>query len=91
MVDNVLYLTELVGLRVFDLRGRPLGRVRDAAIVPLIDPVWVDRFLVGGGVLLLNSELTARLNGKAYVPDEPVLAVARGLYKLGLQRAARRK
>jgi len=47
--------------------------------------------VVGGGVLLLNSELTARLNGKAYVPDEPVLAVARGLYKLGLQRSRRGK
>jgi len=48
MADNVLYLTELVGLKVFDLRGRSLGRIRDAAIVPLIDPVRVDRFLLGG-------------------------------------------
>jgi len=47
--------------------------------------------VVGGGVILLNNELTARLNGKAYVPDEPVLAVARGLYKLGLQRSKRRR
>jgi len=47
--------------------------------------------VVGGGVLLLNNDLTARLNGKAYVPDNPVLAVARGLYKLGLQRGQRRK
>jgi len=47
MVD-ILYLTELLGLKVYDLKGRVLGRVRDAAIVPLIDPQRVDRFLIGG-------------------------------------------
>src|SRR5437588_12966888 len=46
---ELLYLTELLGLRVFDLKGRRLGVVRDAALVPLVDPVRVDRFLVGGG------------------------------------------
>ena len=46
---NFLFLTELIGLRVFDVKGRRLGRVRDAAIVPVIDPVRVDRYLVGGG------------------------------------------
>ena len=45
---EILYLTELLGLKVFDLKGRLLGRVRDAAIVPLIDPQRVDRFLIGG-------------------------------------------
>lgn len=45
---EILYLTELLGLQVFDLKGRVLGRVRDAAIVPLIDPQRVDRFLIGG-------------------------------------------
>ncbi len=48
MAENILYLTELVGLKVFDLRGRSIGRIADAALVPLIDPVRVDRFLVGG-------------------------------------------
>jgi sporulation protein YlmC with PRC-barrel domain/CBS domain-containing protein len=46
---DFLYLTELFGLTVFDLKGRRLGVIRDAAIVPLVDPVRVDRFLVGGG------------------------------------------
>jgi magnesium transporter len=45
---EILYLTELLGLKVYDLKGRVLGRVRDAAIVPLIDPQRVDRFLIGG-------------------------------------------
>ncbi len=49
MADRYFYLTELVGLKVYDLKGRKIGRVKDAALVPLIDPVRVDRFLVGGG------------------------------------------
>lgn len=49
MPDPILYLTELVGLFVYDLRGRKIGRVRDAALVPLIDPSRVDRFLIGAG------------------------------------------
>ena len=49
MAENRLYFTELLGLKVFDLQGRILGRVKDAAIVPLLDPVRVDRFLLGGG------------------------------------------
>jgi len=49
MADDILFLTELLGLRVYDLKGRRLGFVKDAAIVPLIHPARVDRFLVGGG------------------------------------------
>lgn len=49
MAANVLYLTELIGLKVYDLKRRIIGRVRDAALVPLIDPARVDRFLIGGG------------------------------------------
>jgi CBS domain-containing protein/sporulation protein YlmC with PRC-barrel domain len=47
--EEFLFLTELLGLKVFDLRGRRIGAVKDAAIVPLVDPVRVDRFLVGSG------------------------------------------
>jgi magnesium transporter len=49
MAENLLYLTELVGLKVFDIKGRRIGRVKDAALVPLIDSARVDRYLVGGG------------------------------------------
>jgi magnesium transporter len=49
VADNVLFCTELIGLRVYDTRGRRLGRVKDAALVPIINPARVDRFLVGGG------------------------------------------
>lgn len=49
MAETLLFLTELVGLPVYDLRRRRIGRIRDAAIVPHIDPFRIDRFLVGGG------------------------------------------
>jgi CBS domain-containing protein len=49
MEDEILYLTELLGIQVYDLKGRRIGELRDAALVPLIDPVRVDRFLVGAG------------------------------------------
>ena len=48
MAETILYLTELLGLKVYDLKRRRIGRVRDAALVPLIDATRVDRFLVGG-------------------------------------------
>jgi hypothetical protein len=47
--------------------------------------------VVGGGALLLRQGLTARFNARAYVPDDPVLATARGLYKLAALNAARRR
>ena len=49
MADQRLFLTELLGLKVFDLKGRKIGVVKDAAIVPLVDPVRIDRFLMGSG------------------------------------------
>src|SRR6266478_4495956 len=47
--DTILFCTELMGLKVYDTRGRKIGRVRDAALVPLVHPARIDRFLVGGG------------------------------------------
>src|SRR5277367_5788137 len=49
MADDHLFLTELLGLKVFDLKGRRIGVVKDAAIVPLVDPVRIDRYLIGSG------------------------------------------
>jgi hypothetical protein len=39
---------------------------------------------MGGGALLLKDSLPHRFNGRAYMPDEPVQAIARGLYRLTL-------
>lgn len=47
--EQVLFCTELIGLKVYDTRGRRIGRIKDAALVPIINPARVDRFLVGGG------------------------------------------
>jgi CBS domain-containing protein/sporulation protein YlmC with PRC-barrel domain len=49
MADEILYFTEILGLKVVDLRGKKIGNLRDAALVPLIDPLRIDRFLVGAG------------------------------------------
>ena len=48
MAEEFLFLTELLGLQVFDLKRRAIGAVKDAAIVPLVHPSRVDRFLIGG-------------------------------------------
>ena len=46
---EILYFTEILDLKVYDLKGRRIGRIADAAVVPLIHPVRVDRYLMGGG------------------------------------------
>jgi hypothetical protein len=46
--------------------------------------------VVGGGAVLLHNHLMARLNGRSVVPELPILAVARGLYKLGMMRSLQR-
>ncbi len=51
---DLFYFTELLGLKVYDLKGRRLGRVEDAAIVPLVDPIRVDRYLVRAGWVWLT-------------------------------------
>jgi magnesium transporter len=91
MAETVLYLTELMGLKVFDLKQRMLGRVRDAALVPLIDPSRVDRFLVGGEYawltvrydqvrsVSLNGIFLADENLTPYHSDEYMLRMGRDL------------
>lgn len=49
MAEEIFYLSELIGVKVYDLKGRRIGALRDAALVPLIDPVRLDRYLVGAG------------------------------------------
>ena len=63
MAESVLYFTELLGLPVLDKRGRRIGRVRDAAIVPLVHPARIDRFLVGAG----SAWLTVRYDQLASI------------------------
>jgi magnesium transporter len=48
MLENFLFFTELVSLPVNDVKGRRLGRVKDAALVPVVNSARIDRYLVGG-------------------------------------------
>jgi CBS domain-containing protein/sporulation protein YlmC with PRC-barrel domain len=89
--QDMLFLTELLGLKVFDLKGRRIGVVKDAALVPLVDPVRIDRFLVGGGWTWLtvrhDQVRTISLDGihlrdenlTPYHADEYMLRMARDL------------
>jgi len=90
-MEELLYFTELLGLKVYDLRGRRIGRVADAALVPLIDPSRVDRYLVGGGWAWLTIRYdqirTVTLDGihlqderlTPYHEDEYMLRIGRDL------------
>jgi hypothetical protein len=40
-------------------------------------------FFVGGGSILLQKQMRAKFNGKTVLADDPVMAIANGLYKLG--------
>ena len=61
-----------------------------------IEKTWEAHFkrfaaivVVGGGSLLLREDLLKRFAGKASVPDEPVIATARGLYKYAVMKESR--
>ncbi len=58
MADNLLYFTELLSMPVLDLKGRRIGRAKDAALVPREHAARIDRFLVGGG----DTWLTVRFD-----------------------------
>ena len=46
---ELLFLTELLGLEVHDIKGRVIGRVKDAGLVPVVHRSRIDRYLVGAG------------------------------------------
>jgi sporulation protein YlmC with PRC-barrel domain/predicted transcriptional regulator len=89
MAEQLLYLTELLGLKVFDLKGRRIGVVKDAALVPLVDPVRVDRYLIGGGYSWLTVRYdqiqSISLNG-IYLRDEILTPYHSDEYMLRLAR-----
>jgi magnesium transporter len=89
MAADFLFLTELLGLKVYDLKGRRLGLVKDAAIVPLIHPSRVDRFLVGGGWAWLTVRYdqvrSISLDG-IYLKDEQLTPYHSDEYMLRLVR-----
>ena len=65
-------------------------------VTGVIEKTWSTRWrrfariiIVGGGAMLLKETLMAHFNGRVYVPDVPVMATARGLYKMGQMQATR--
>ena len=89
MAENLLFLTELLGLKVYDLRGRGIGRVKDAALVPLIDPARVDRFLVGGGwtwLTIRHDQVRAISLDGIFLQDEQLTPYHSDEYMLRLVR-----
>jgi hypothetical protein len=65
-------------------------------VLGLIEQKWGTLFrrfaaiiVVGGGSLIMREALLKRFNGKAVIPDDPVISTARGLYKYALMKAAR--
>jgi CBS domain-containing protein/sporulation protein YlmC with PRC-barrel domain len=88
---ELLFLTELLGLPVHDLKGRVIGRIKDAALVPMVHTSRVDRYLVGTGAtwLTVRADQVGRiglsgvfLRDEQLVPyhhDESVLRIVRDL------------
>ncbi|HEV3201092.1 MAG TPA: CBS domain-containing protein [Bryobacteraceae bacterium] len=92
MADRYLFFTELLAMPVLDLKGRRLGKVRDAAIVPLVHSSRIDRILIGGGDAWLTiryDQVRSIVLGKGislseeqlvpYHDDEYMLRIARDL------------
>jgi magnesium transporter len=91
MAETLLYFTELLSLPVYDLKGRRIARVKDAAVVPLIDAIRVDRYLVGAGGAWLSLRFDQiasisldgiRLSDERLLPyhsDEYMLRIGRDL------------
>src|SRR5579885_1183573 len=76
MADNVLFFTELMGMPVLDLKGRRIGRVKDAALVPLVNASRIDRYLIGGG----ESWLTVRYDQVQSIDPDRGIALADGQF-----------
>jgi sporulation protein YlmC with PRC-barrel domain len=89
MADELLFLTELLGLKVYDLKGRRIGFVKDAAIVPLIHPSRVDRYLVGGGwawLTVKHAQIRSITLDGIYLKDELLTPYHSDEYMLRLVR-----
>ena len=94
--DNLYSLGELDGI----LRaGRLNSQIKQ--VMPIwarevngeIEKRWGQSFkrfvrvlIVGGGAMLLKEALTAQFGTRAWMPTEPVMAIARGLWKLSVMK-----
>jgi len=85
-----IFFTELLGMPVYDLKHRRIGRVRDAALVPLIHPARIDRFLVGAGSSWLSVRYdqiaSISLEGGIQLCNEKLYPYHSDEYMLRMQR-----
>jgi hypothetical protein len=72
--------------------------VWEREVLSFIEKRWGQAFrrfttviVVGGGACMLRRGLSARFGGRITVPDDPVLATARGLYKMALLHGQRKR
>lgn len=90
MADNLLYFTELMSMPVLDLKGRRIGRAKDAALVPREHPSRIDRFLVGGGYTWLTVRFdqirSITLDRGIQLSDEQLLPYHDDEYMLRIAR-----
>jgi sporulation protein YlmC with PRC-barrel domain/CBS domain-containing protein len=88
-METILYFTELLNLPVYDLKKRRIGRVRDAALVPLVHHARIDRFLVGAGPSWLSVRYdqisTISLDG-LQLSDEKLFPYHSDEYMLRMKR-----
>jgi sporulation protein YlmC with PRC-barrel domain len=89
MADSLLFLTELMGMRVYDLKGRRIGRLRDACLSPRTDKVRVDQYLVGGEwtwwTVRHDQIATISLDG-IYLSDEKLVPYHDDVWSLRMVR-----
>jgi len=85
-------------LREGSLDMRDVLPIWQSEVLGFIERQWGNSFkrfhnvvVVGGGALLLREPFLVRFRGRAFIPDDPIISTARGLYKYTLMRARRRK
>ena len=97
---NGLYsLAELdAQLREGRLDMRDVLPIWQSEVLGFVERQWGNSFkrfhsvvVVGGGALLLREPFLVRFRDKAFIPDDPIISTARGLYKYTLMRARRQK
>src|SRR5262245_42065638 len=90
MADNLLFFTELAGMPVLDLKGRRIGRIKDAALVPLVHPSRIDRLMIGGRdawfTVRFDQIRSVSLDGGIALSDEQLLPYHDDEYMMRIAR-----
>jgi hypothetical protein len=79
-------------LRTGALDVKPFIPIWEREVTGLIEKAWGQEWkrftriiLVGGGAFLLGDQLQDRFAGKVFIPEDPILSTAHGLYKQAVQ------